>query len=234
MFLLELAEMGEVSKSLVITGYTSKIAEDFVAIALARNQNLQILRCGRRSDADFQVDFSSYDQTRAFVNWLIQLQPDYLFVNHGMLPGKRLNKMHKELIDETLGTNLVSFLMILEELLKCKNLRTVVTSSVSGKAGSFDTLYASCKAGVDLTIKSIAKLVPSNSRLNAVSPGIIADAGMTLARTDHDTLATKCGLTPTRHFTTSKDVAGLVYYILFESENIQGENININGGIFIT
>jgi NADP-dependent 3-hydroxy acid dehydrogenase YdfG len=104
-----------------------------------------------------------------------------------------------------------------------------MTGFIGATPCSFDTLYASCKAGVDLTIKSIAKLVPSNSCLIAVSPGIIAGAGMTLARTDHDTLATKCGLTPTKHFTTSKDVAGLVYYILFESENI-----NINGGIFIT
>ena len=56
---------------------------------------------------------------------------------------------------------------------------------------------------------------------------------MTLVRKDIDVLEAKRQLAPTKAFTTSKDVARLVHYLLFEAGNIQGENININGGTFI-
>lgn len=52
-------------------------------------------------------------------------------------------------------------------------------------------------------------------------------------RSPIDVLEAKRLLAPTKAFTTSMDVAGQVYCLLFEPGNIQDENININGGTFI-
>lgn len=43
-------------------------------------------------------------------------------------------------------------------------------------------------------------------------------------------LASRLEEIPTRQFTSAKDVAGLVYYLLFESDNINGQSINVDGG----
>jgi 3-oxoacyl-[acyl-carrier protein] reductase len=225
--------MSSESKTLVITGFTSEIAKSFLELACARTNNLKILRCGRNPDSDFRVDFSSAKQTREFIDWLAKTRPDYLFLNHGVLPGKRLSETADAVIDESVNVNLISYAMVIEALPSFVALRTVVMSSISGKAGSFDTLYAACKAGVDVTIRKVASTLRPNSRLNAVSPGIISDAGMTIVRKDFDVLEVKRNQTPTKSFSTSREVANLVHFLLFEADNIQGENINLNGGIFI-
>jgi hypothetical protein len=67
--------------------------------------------------------------------------------------------------------------------------------------------------------------------LKAVSSGISADARMTTVRKDLDVLAAKKEKAPTKKFSTSLEVATLVHYILFKSENLLGENINLNGSI---
>lgn len=71
------------------------------------------------------------------------------------------------------------------------------------------------------------------SRLNAFAPSIVKDAKMTLMRKDLDVLAKRLEEIPTRQFTSAKDVAGLVYYLLFESENIHGQSINVDGGWYL-
>ncbi len=54
---------------------------------------------------------------------------------------------------------------------------------------------------------------------------------MTTVRKDLDVLAAKKEKAPTKKFSTSLEVATLVHYILFKSENLLGENINLNGSI---
>lgn len=221
-------------KKLVLTGHTSQIALELLELLKSKGRgNLQIVKCGRSPNSDRKVDFSSYDQTRAFIAWLRKSRPDYLFLNHGILPGKRLSDASDAIIDESYRVNLVSFAMIIEALPEFNGLSTVVMSSISGKAGSFDTLYAASKAGVDVLVKRTAASLPPSSRLNAVSPGIIADARMTIVRTDAEVLKSALNATPTRQFTKSRDVASLVSFLLFDAENMLGENINLNGGRYI-
>ena len=78
--------------------------------------------------------------------------------------------------------------MILENLSNVKKIRSIFISSISGKKGSYDHLYAATKSGIDLIIKQISKSIDSQSRLNAISPGIISDAKMTLKRNDFKNL----------------------------------------------
>lgn len=218
-------------KNIVITGYTSEISKSLIK-TISKKKNIRILKCGRKKSGDYVVDFSSYSSTRNFIAWLGEIKPDYIFLNHGILPGKKISAYSDDLIDETLKINLASYCLIIDFLPNLPNTRTVITSSISGKAGSYDSLYAATKSGLDVLIKCTVKLLSSKSRINAISPGIIKDAKMTRIRTDHQVLKNKISSTPTKKLTTAKDVALLVHYLLFENENINGENININGGIF--
>jgi NAD(P)-dependent dehydrogenase (short-subunit alcohol dehydrogenase family) len=220
-------------KTIVVTGYSSSIALQLFNVLNEKQEQIKILRCGRNRDANIFVDFSSIKQTKKFITQLQKISPDYLFLNHGVLPGVQICDLKKDELINSVSVNLVSYLLIIESLTKLDNLRTVVMSSISGKVGSYDTLYAATKAGIDVTVRRIASCIPHSSRLNAVSPGIISDAKMTTVRTDLDVLENKRINTPTKQFTTSLDVAKLIYYVLFEATNLLGENINLNGGMYI-
>ena len=177
-------------KRLVVTGYNSSIAEALFEL-VSQRQEIEIIRCGRCEQADVIFDFSQLDDCRRFTSFVEKMTPDYLFLNHGLLVGDKLTDNSDQDITKTLYVNLVSVAMVLERLVSINEMRTVVMSSISGKAGSYDTLYAATKAGVDLLVKSFAPQLPPNSRLNAISPGIIEDARMTNVRTDLDILAEK-------------------------------------------
>jgi len=220
-------------KRLVVTGYNSSIAEALFEL-VSQRQEIEIIRCGRCEQADVIFDFSQLDDCRRFTSFVEKMTPDYLFLNHGLLVGDKLTDNSDQDITKTLYVNLVSVAMVLERLVSINEMRTVVMSSISGKAGSYDTLYAATKAGVDLLVKSFAPQLPPNSRLNAISPGIIEDARMTNVRTDLDILAEKKQKTPTQVFCSSMEVAQLSYFLLFEANNMTGENLNVNGGMYVS
>ena len=218
--------------TIIITGFTSSIGIELKNIIKLNNKKLNIINCGRDKSSDFIVDFNKIDEIKKFIKFLIKNKPLYLFLNHGLLPGKKISETSEIIINQSSKINLISYLMIIESLVELKNLNTVITSSISGKMGSFDTLYASTKNSIDFTVKLFAKKIHKTSRLNCVSPGIIYDAKMTLQRRDKNILRIKKNQTPTKNFTSSFEVAKMVYYLLFEPGNINGENININGGLY--
>ena len=71
--------------------------------------------------------------------------------------------MSKDQLERTI-CKFVSYVSVLEQIksLKCK---TVVMSSISGSAGSYDNLYASTKAGINL-ISKITSQIDRNSRIS--------------------------------------------------------------------
>lgn len=219
-------------KKIIITGHTSTIAHNLIKLAQEKNPGIKVIKVGRSADSDFKINFFQLTDMRKFVDFVASEKANYLFINHGVLIGKKLNQMTELEIQETLTCNMISYLTLIESLPTINNLRTVVMSSISSKLGSFATLYAASKSGVDLAVKSIAPTLPPTSRLNAVSPGIITDTKMTQARTDVHIIEQKTQSTPTKQLTLSTDVAKAIAYLLFENENINGENLNINGGLF--
>ncbi len=222
--------MEKYREKIVITGFTSKISS--ILIKKLKKKKLKIFKCGRGIKSDLRVDFSNLDGISNFVKFIKKIKPNYLLLCHGTLVGKKLKKYSLDNIKKTIFVNLVSNILILEELENSKNLNTVLISSISGKLGSYDNLYAATKAGLDLVAKSISRKMQKSSRLNLVSPGIIKDSKMTTIRKDKNVLLKKKFLTPTKQFTSSKEVADIIEYLLFNSKNIHGENININGGLY--
>lgn len=216
-------------KKIIITGSSSKISK--LLIKDIKNKNLKIYSC-TKNKGEFNYDFANQKSILKFIKFLKKIKPNYLFLSHGILIGKKLQKYSKIEIQKTIFVNLISNIQILEAIENISNLNTILISSISGKVGSFDNLYAATKSGLDLTVKKISTKMKNTSRLNVISPGIIEDAKMTEIRTDFNSLKKKKNATPTKKFTTSKEVADLAKFIFFESKNIHGQNININGGLF--
>lgn len=219
-------------KKIIITGHTSTIAQKLITKIKEKDPQIKIIKVGRSADSDVKINFFVLSDMKKFTTFLENEKANYLFLNHGILHGKKLQQMSETEIKETLHCNMLSYLMTMESLPKLSDLKTVLMSSISSKAGSYATLYAASKSGMDVMIQSIVKELPASSRLNAVSPGIIQDTKMTEARTDLHILDQKTNATPSKKLTQASDVANTVFYLLFENDNINGENININGGIY--
>lgn len=108
--------------------------------------------------------------------------------------------------------------------------RICVIGSESGYAGSYNLAYAAAKAGLHRYVESKELRTP-RQQLVAVAPTIIADAGMTLRRTDHAQLAERAALHPKRRWLSSDEVARLVFFLLYVDQGyISGVVIRMNGG----
>ncbi len=215
-------------KKLILTGSSSRIAQELNGLI---PEGIEVIAVGRSDSDRFPCDFRKVSECARFAEFLVHEKPAYLFLNHGVLVGKCFTAYSESEIQETLGVNLLSYITIFEALTSLENLRTVVTSSISGTAGSFDPLYAATKAGIDVNLRAFARRIPPSSRLNAIAPGIIADAKMTLERKDTSVLEKKRNETPTREFTKANEVARFVEFVLFRSSNMNGEIIHVNGGL---
>jgi NAD(P)-dependent dehydrogenase (short-subunit alcohol dehydrogenase family) len=216
-------------RKIIITGYNSNIAKNLIKI-LKKSEDIEIIKAGRCKDADIFVEFNCFDSVKKFAQTLQEKPFSHLLICHGVLYGEKIDNLNKTECIGSVFVNMTSVIFLLEQLTNLKNINTLVVSSISGKKGSYDNLYASCKAGVDLAVKTISKQLDSSSRLNALAPGIISDTRMTMERKDKENLQNILDTIPTRQFSTSLEVAELGYYILFKSSNLNSSIIDINGG----
>ena len=217
---------------LLISGYSSTISVQLLAQLREVYSSLEIIQVGRDASADIYCDFSNFDSIKQMSEQCLDnIDLDAVFLNHGILLGKKALALNKTDINDYMMVNLFSVILILEKLCSRQFLNTVVMSSISAKEGSYDPIYAATKAGVDSFRYQANRLVPPNSRLNFVSPGIVSDAKMTTMRTDIENVEYARSKTPTNSLTISEEVASLVSMLLVSPGNINFQDIAINGGV---
>lgn len=216
---------------LLVTGHSSILAEELIKI-INNDSEFEIYCAGRKESDDFFCDFSKFSSIKNFIENIVQKKHfDYIFLNHGILLGKKALDLTEAEIHEYMMVNCYSFISILEALTKHKDINIVVTSSISAKEGSYDPIYASTKAGVDSFRIRASSIFDSSVRLNFISPGIIEDALMTTSRNDQDNVKEIKNKTPTQKLTNSYEVAKLVHFLLINPGNIHCQDFGINGGL---
>ena len=216
---------------LLISGYTSKISQELIKIINSKIK-AKIFLVGRHKSSDYYCNFAEFSSIRNFIkNVIDKEQFDFIFLNHGILFGKKALDLNEIEINEYMMVNCFSKIAILEALSKHKNTNIVVTSSISSKEGSYDPIYAATKAGLDSYRIRSGKIFDSSIRLNFISPGVIKDALMTTKRKDQNNVDDISRSTPSQKLTNSYEVAKLVSYLLLTPGNIHCQDIAINGGL---
>lgn len=154
----------------------------------------------------------------------------------GLVGRKTLAEMEEDFWDKVIDLNLKSVYIVSKAALPLlKSGSTIINfSSIAGRDGGGPgaSAYAVAKGGVMTYTRSLAKeLGPQGIRVNAVSPGMIAT-------TFHDTFTKPevrtnvANATPLRREGRADEVADLVAYLASdEASFINGENIDINGGL---
>ncbi len=216
---------------LLISGHTSLIAKELIKLINSKIIS-KVFLVGRDDISDYYCNFAEFSSIKSFINNVINQEHfDYIFLNHGILLGKKALDLDESEVNEYMMVNCFSKIAILEALANQKNTNIVVTSSISSKEGSYDSIYAASKAGLDSFRYRSGKLFDSSVRLNYISPGVIKDALMTTIRKDQNNVMATSRSTPSKELTSSREVAKLVSYLLFNPGNIHCQDIAINGGL---
>ena len=158
--------------------------------------------------------------------------------NAGITNDNLLMRMTEEQWLSVIETNLTSIYRvtksIVKDMMKAREGRIVNIGSIVGMMGNAgQSNYSASKSGLLGFTKSLARELSSrNINVNSISPGFI-DTDMTKALSDEqiDNLSKNI---PLGRIAESSEVSSVVSFLLSDdSSYITGENINVNGGLYM-
>ena len=165
--------------------------------------------------------------------------PLILVNNAGITKDNILMRMKDDEWFDVIDTNLNSIYRLSKACLRCMTKarwgRIINISSVVGAMGNAgQTNYCATKAGVGGFTRSLAKeLGPRNITVNAVSPGFI-DTDMTkeLPEASRERILSQV---PLGRLGEPEEIAAVVDFLAGDSgAYITGENIHVNGGMYMS
>ena len=172
-----------------------------------------------------------------------QIKDDYgviygLVNNAGITNDNLLMRMSDEQWNTVIETNLTSLYRVtksvIKDMMKERTGRIVNIGSIVGIMGNAgQSNYSATKSGLLGFTKSLAREVSSrNINVNAISPGFI-DTDMTRALSEEQIEALTKNI-PLGRIASPDEVSSVVAFLLSDdSSYITGENINVNGGLYM-
>ncbi len=158
--------------------------------------------------------------------------------NAGITNDNLLMRMTEEQWLSVIETNLTSIYRvtksIVKDMMKAREGRIVNIGSIVGMMGNAgQSNYSASKSGLLGFTKSLARELSSrNINVNSISPGFI-DTDMTNALSD-DQIDNLSKNIPLGRIAESSEVSSVVAFLLSDdSSYITGENINVNGGLYM-
>ncbi len=227
----------EILKSLTLVGYT--------VIGTSRSQDGvntidKTLSEHKAKGFGFILDVKDKDSIKA-LNSKIKEQygPVSILVNNaGITADNLMIRMSDNEWDEVIETNLSSIFRITKEIvrdmMKQRYGRIINIGSVVGLSGNAGQVnYSSAKSAILGFSKSLAREVASrNITVNTISPGFI-DTDMTKKLKEEQKTMLISSI-PLGRMGSASELANVVKFIASEEASyITGENINVNGGLYM-
>jgi acetoacetyl-CoA reductase len=186
-----------------------------------------------------QADVSDKAQCRTLVDKAVQRFGglDVLVSNAGITQDVTFRKMDDDAWRRVLDVNLNGAYNVtslaLEHMIRRNFGRVVMVSSVIAQSGGFgQTNYAASKAALIGFTKSLAlEVARHNVTVNAVCPGF-CDTDM-VARVPADVLDKVVQKIPARRLGKAEEVAGAVAFLVSRGDYVTGQQINVNGGLYV-
>lgn len=216
----------------VVVNYSrsKKEAEEVVAY---------LLEHGSSQATALQADVSDAEQAGRLIDETVRQfgRIDVLVNNAGINIDRSLKKMSVEDWDTILRVDLSSYFYTVKVaqnyFMEQKSGTIINISSFSGQAGNFGQAnYAAAKAGIIGFTKTAAlELARYNVTVNAVCPGF-TETEMFAAVPDKvkESIINKI---PLRRTGTPHEIARCVRYLIEDGDYITGQQLNINGGIYM-
>jgi acetoacetyl-CoA reductase len=186
-----------------------------------------------------QADVSNKDEASSLVQEAIDHfgRLDILVNNAGITRDSTFKKLSEEdwrkVIDVNLNSVYNNTSVALPHLLESDGGRIINISSIIGQAGGFgQTNYAAAKAGLIGYTKSLAlELAKSNVTVNAICPGFIGtEMVQAIPEKVLDGIVAKV---PQKRLGKPEEIARGVVYLCKDGDYITGQQLNINGGLYM-
>jgi NAD(P)-dependent dehydrogenase (short-subunit alcohol dehydrogenase family) len=215
----------------VITGFTSKIAQEFVNLCRAGHQWPYFYRCRTPNDDPYTGDINARWKEHGISDRReFPLDADRYLFCQGLLRPKQMQDQTDAERAEGFAVNLDSIKRACDAVLAVnETARICVVGSESAYLGSYDDVYAISKMLIHSYVEN--KELKPMQQIVAISPGIIEDAGMTTRRKDLKTLAFRKAQHPMRRFLRAREVAELAHHLLYHQPYIRNTVIRMHGGL---
>ena len=180
----------------------------------------------------YKLDLSNNHSQNNFIHSIKDM--NIIIFLSGVLKSKNLKEFSDDEIYENFNINFTSQIVLLKNILKKqkKNCLLIFLSSVSGRRGSYDPVYASAKGAMIAFIKSISKWEAPKIKCIGLCPGLIKNTKM-YKTFKKDRLKKLLYQNPNKEFIDPKDLANIIIDIIKPHwKHANGTLIDINGGVF--
>jgi acetoacetyl-CoA reductase len=186
-----------------------------------------------------QADVSVIADAEKLVNEAVKHfgRVDILVNNAGITRDSTFKKLSEEdwrkVIDVNLNSVYNTTSKALPHLLESDAGRIINISSIIGQAGGFgQTNYAAAKAGLIGYTKALAlELAKGNVTVNAICPGFIGTE--MVAAMPEKVLDAVVSKVPQKRLGKPEEIARGVVYLCKDGDYITGQQLNINGGLYM-
>ncbi|WP_152208083.1 3-oxoacyl-[acyl-carrier-protein] reductase [Marinobacter changyiensis] len=241
-------------KVAIVTGGSRGIGRHISLLLAKRGADVAINYRSRQEEADatikeleelgvramaIQADLSDMTAARNLIRKVHEEwgRVDILVNNAGITRDKTMKKLTDDDWNEVLNTNLGSVYAtcseVLEIMMKQKYGRIVNITSFVGQAGNFGQAnYAASKGGIIAFTKTLAlETAKYNITVNAIAPGF-TETEM-LGQVPENIREKIMERVPMGRFGQPEEIARAVVFIAAEGDYITGQQINVNGGVYM-
>lgn len=224
------AELAQRGASVAINFRTNRIAAEEL------RKEIHELGC----DCElFQGDISDRQHARRLIREVVDSfhRIDILVNNAGITRDRSIRKMSDEDWAEVINTNLNSVFYCtsaaIPTMIEHKYGRIVNIASFSGQAGNFGQAnYAASKGGIIAMTKVLAlELAKYNITANVIAPGF-TETEM-VGAIPAEVLEQILSRIPLKRLARPEEIAKAVAFLLCDGDYITGQQINVNGGIYM-
>lgn len=186
-----------------------------------------------------KANVAEAQQARAMVKRVLEQWPrlDIMVNNAGITRDKSIRRMSDvewlDVIQADLNSVYFCTTAAMQPMIEQKYGRIINISSVNGQTGSFGQAnYSAAKGGVIAFTKTVAlELARSGVTVNVVAPGFtLTDM---LAKVPEEVASQIKARIPLGRFAEPEEVAKAVVFLAADGDYITGQQINVNGGVYM-
>jgi acetoacetyl-CoA reductase/3-oxoacyl-[acyl-carrier protein] reductase len=208
------------------------------SLQLAENLRDEIRRDGGDCEA-FHGDVSSPTEARKLIQDVLGCfhHIDVLVNNAGITRDHSIRKMTDrewlEVIETNLNSAFYCISAVVPAMIEQKYGRIVNIASFCGQTGNFGQVnYSASKGGIIAMTKALAlELAKYNITVNAIAPGFTSTD--MLAAVPGEILDHLKDRIPLHRFAEPEEIAKAVAFVICDGDYITGQQINVNGGIYM-
>lgn len=241
-------------KVAIVTGGSRGIGREIALLLARRGADVAINYRSRQAEADSTVkeledlgvralaimaDLSDMTAARNLIRKVHEQwgRIDILINNAGITRDKTMKKLTDDDWNDVLNTNLGSVYATCSEVLEIMTAqeygRIVNITSFVGQAGNFGQAnYAASKGGIIAFTKTLAlEVARNNITVNAIAPGFTETEMLRQVPTNiREKILARV---PMGRFGEPEEIAKAVVFIAADAGYITGQQINVNGGVFM-